>query len=65
MEIQSIPFTAIAEYFKIYELSEFDEFVYIIRVMDNAFMEMNEDYQKSERGNNAAKHTDKKDNNKR
>lgn len=40
LDLQAIPFTAIAEYFRIYELSDFDEFAYIIRQMDNAFMDM-------------------------
>jgi len=64
MEIQSIPFTAVVEYFNIYGLADFDEFLYIIRRMDNSFLEMNEENNKSERGNNATKHTDKKDNSK-
>lgn len=36
-----IPFTAIVEYFRIYELSDFDEFVYIVRRLDNVFLELN------------------------
>lgn len=41
MDLAAIPFTAIAEYFRIYELWDFDEFIYIIRVMDVTYMELN------------------------
>lgn len=59
LELQYIPFTAIAEYFKIYELTDFEEFSYIIRVMDRTFIDLNEAAQKLNRGNDAAKRTDK------
>lgn len=37
-----IPFTSIAEYFKIYgEGEDFDEFIYIIRSMDSTFLKVN------------------------
>lgn len=66
MEISAIPFTAISEYFKIYELQDFDEFLYIIRLMDRTFLDLNEEVNKKEdRGNNAAKHTDKSNKNRR
>ena len=38
MGLGPIPFTAIAEYAKIYEVEDFDEFLYLIRVMDNQFI---------------------------
>ncbi len=41
MDVGPIPFTAIADYFRIYELSEFsdfDEFAYIIRLMDRVHL---------------------------
>ena len=38
MGLGPIPFTAIAEYAKIYEVEDFDEFLYYIRVMDNQFI---------------------------
>ena len=38
MGIGPIPFTAIAEYARIYEVEDFDEFLYIMRVMDNQFI---------------------------
>lgn len=36
-----IPFTSIVEYFKIYEdeLEDFDEFLYLIRLMDKKLLE--------------------------
>jgi hypothetical protein len=40
MGLGPIPFTAIAEYFRIYELADFDEFAYLIRRMDNVFLEL-------------------------
>jgi hypothetical protein len=39
--VSPIPFTAIAEYFRIYELKDFDEFAAIIRRLDNVFLELN------------------------
>jgi len=53
MEIGPIPFTAIADYFRIYELRDFDEFAYIIRRLDNAFLELNDEANKAERKKNA------------
>lgn len=35
-----IPFTAIVEYFRIYELQDFEEFSYVIRRMDNVYLEL-------------------------
>lgn len=35
LDITPIPFTAIYEYAKIYELDDFDDFLYIIRLIDN------------------------------
>jgi len=37
-----IPFTAIAEYSRLYELPDFDDFAYVIRRMDRVFLEMND-----------------------
>lgn len=40
LELQAIPFTAIAEYFRIYSLQDdFEDFAYYIRVMDRTFMD--------------------------
>lgn len=64
MEIQSIPFTAIAEYFRIYELSDFDEFAYIVRLMDRTFLEENDAAQKSKGDKDGGNNTDKNNKNK-
>jgi len=49
MEIGPIPFTAIADYFKIYEIEQdFDEFSYIIRLMDSTFRELNSESRRTE-----------------
>lgn len=42
--VGSIPFTAIVEYFRIYGTQteeDLDEFLYVIRRMDNTFLELN------------------------
>lgn len=38
MGVGPIPFTAILEYFKVYPCDDFEEFNYIIRSMDEAFL---------------------------
>lgn len=38
MGVAPIPFTAIVEYSRIYETGDLDEFVYLIRMMDDAFL---------------------------
>jgi hypothetical protein len=43
MGVGAIPFTAILEYFKIYPCDEFEEFNYIIRRMDEAFLKQQSD----------------------
>ena len=40
MSIGQIPFTAIAEYANIYDVDDFDEFLYVMRVMDNAIIRL-------------------------
>lgn len=47
MDIGAIPFTSIVEYFRIYKLGEFDDFLYIIRALDNTLLELNREKQKS------------------
>ncbi len=64
MDIRPIPFTAIAEYFRIYELVDFDEFSDVIRRLDNAFLELAAASSKNEGGSNASGDTNKNDNNK-
>lgn len=41
MTVGPIPFTAIFEYFQIFELSDFEEFSYVMRRMDNVYLELN------------------------
>lgn len=41
MTVGPIPFTAIVEYSRIYELDDFEDFSYIIRRMDSTFLELN------------------------
>lgn len=41
MGVGPIPFTAIADYFRMYELEDFDEFAYVIRRMDCVYLELN------------------------
>lgn len=38
MDMGPIPFTSIYEYSKIYDVGDFDEFLYVIRKMDNVVM---------------------------
>lgn len=46
LDLQAIPFTAIVEYSRIYETGDLDEFIYVIRLMDNIFLELNEEEKK-------------------
>lgn len=59
LDIQSIPFTAIVDYFKIYGTEEdsFDDFLYLIRRMDNALLEAIESSKKTEGKKNDGKST--------
>lgn len=65
MELQAIPFTAIAEYSRIYALRDFDDFAYIIRAMDVVYMDLNQAIQKKEGDKNGSANTDAKNHNKR
>ena len=69
MEIQAIPFTAIAEYFRIYEIADFDDFddfAYIIRLLDSAYLEMNANANKAgEKKKDGSNNPNKKNRNKR
>ncbi len=55
LDLQAIPFTAIAEYSRIYELGDFDDFAWIIRLMDNVFLESSAEAMDKERNKNANK----------
>ena len=37
-----IPFTAIVEYAKVYEIEDFEEFLFMIRIMDNTYLNLRE-----------------------
>ncbi len=52
MAVGPIPFTAIIDYFNIYELSDFDDFSYVIRRMDKVYLESNN--QESKGGSKAS-----------
>lgn len=40
MSLSPIPFTALVEYFKVYPVGDFEDFHYLIRVMDKKFLEI-------------------------
>lgn len=61
MELQAIPFTAIVEYSRIYELEDGEEFAYLMRLMDRTFMRL----KRGIKGNNASGNGNAKDNDKR
>lgn len=47
MSLGPIPFTAIAEYSKLFEVEDFEEFHYYIRVMDNTLLRMEHERMKA------------------
>lgn len=61
LEAGSIPFTAIVEYSKIYELEDLDEFLHVIRKMDDRFLELSRAV--SDKGKNGNNNPDKKNTN--
>jgi hypothetical protein len=61
LDLAAIPFTAIVDYSRIYELGDFEDFIYIIRAMDNEFLRLH--YLKSKTkgtGDDATRKPDKK-----
>ena len=40
MSLGPIPFTAIVEYTRIYEVDDIDGFITVIRMIDNAYLEI-------------------------
>ena len=38
MDVQAIPFTAVAEYCRVYGIEDFDDFLYIIRQLDSVYL---------------------------
>lgn len=65
LDIGAIPFTAIADYFRIYELRDFDDFIYIIRRMDYTFRELNAETAKAEGTKDASRDRNAKNHHKR
>ena len=63
LDLQAIPFTAIVEYSRIYELDDFDHFYRIMRLMDDNFLELHSEASKAE-GKNASTNSNKANNNK-
>lgn len=61
MGLAPIPFTAIVEYSRIYELEDVEEFAYLMRLMDRTFMRL----RSATKGNNASSNGNAKDNDKR
>lgn len=62
MDILPIPFTAVVSYCQVYEVEEFDDFLYIIRDLDYVYLGLVEEENKkvSKKGNSgAAKHSNK------
>lgn len=50
MALGPIPFTAIIDYFKLYDLSDFDEFSYVMRRMDRVYLQNHNEVSKSAKG---------------
>jgi hypothetical protein len=40
MALGPIPFTSIVEYARVYEIDDFEDFHYVIRRMDDAFLDL-------------------------
>lgn len=60
MAVGPIPFTAIADYFRIYQLEEeFDDFLYVIRRLDRVFLELNEEENKPKGNKNGRPNSNK------
>lgn len=51
-----IPFTAIVEYARIYEVADIEEFIYLIREMDNEYISLDS----SKKENNGSTKTSKR-----
>lgn len=64
LDIQAIPFTAIVEYSRIYETGDFDDFVHIMRTMDNIYLDLNEEEKKKKGTGSAINNANKKNINK-
>lgn len=59
-ESSAIPFTSIVEYFKIYgEGEDFEDFIYVIRSMDNTLLEITAKKRESKNGSSRTNTSDK------
>lgn len=41
LAVGPIPFTALVDYTKLFEIPDFDEFAYVIRCLDRAYLDLN------------------------
>ncbi len=55
----AIPFTAIVEYSRIYELGDFDDFFYIIRKLDNTWIKLESEKSSAVKDTNASTNSNK------
>jgi hypothetical protein len=60
MALGPIPFTAIAEYSKLFDVEDFEEFHYLMRIMDHKFLEMKAAKAKSQSSKTPTKSKGKK-----
>lgn len=58
--IGPIPFTAIVEYAKIYEVDDFDDFMYFIRSMDSEYLRLENEEQTKQANKNGNSNSGKK-----
>jgi hypothetical protein len=63
MALAPIPFTAIIEYSRLYELDDIEEFAYLMRLMDGTFMRLSRIEQS--KGDNASRNGNPQNNDKR
>ena len=62
MALGPIPFPAIIDYFNAFGLSDFEEFHYVIRHMDNVYLELNNEVSNQSKGESKSNGTGKKGN---
>lgn len=64
MDILPIPFTAVVEYCRVYEVEDFDDFLYIVRSLDDVYLGIVEEENKkvSKKGSSGAAKQSSKDN---
>jgi hypothetical protein len=62
MGVGPIPFTAIVHYSTLYDVDDFEEFLFLIRQMDNCFLDLESKRQKSELGKKSSGRGKRKNN---